>query len=144
MLKIMLALLIGLNISVTPTATVDRIEGDYAVVEVGNKMVDIEVEDFNHPIAEGNNIAVSITVGTFGSGFQDIDNKTYYQFKSYDDTVWWVLTTKEIGFVPSENKTYTLVYYDNNTTECLECAEEFECECEVYDDIFLAIYEGGI
>ena len=141
MIKIILVILMCIY---TPTATVDRIEGNYAVVEVGNKTVNIEVEDFNNPIAEGSKISTSKAVGSFGEGFKDLDGKTYYQFKSYDDTVWWALTAEEMDLTPEANKTYTLVYYNNNTTECLECAEEFDCECEVYDDIFLTIYEGGI
>ena len=135
MMKLLLAALIGLNI--TATATVDRIENDYAVVEVGTQMVDIPTEDFNNPIAEGNKIPVSIAVGSF----EWFDGNDWYQFKSYDDTVWWALTTEDIGFVPEANKTYTLMYYDNGTTDCIECAEELDCECEVYDDIFLAIKE---
>jgi hypothetical protein len=157
MKKLILALLIGLNFTVTPTATVDRIENDYAVIEVGNKMVSVPTEDFNNPIAEGAEIPVSMAVGSF----EWYDGNDWYQFKSYtnctehpeefnhdcevcDEAVWWALTPKDIGFVPEANKTYVLVYYDNGTTDCTECAEEFDCECEVYDDIFLAIYEGGI
>lgn len=62
----------------------------------------------------------------------------YYQFKSNDDTVWWALTTDDIGFVPAADAEYTL-YYDNNgtTTENKNCDCKPECECEVYDDIFL-------
>jgi hypothetical protein len=135
MMKLLLAALIGLNI--TATATVDRIENDYAVVEVGTQMVDIPTEDFNNPIAEGNKIPVSIAVGNF----EWFDGNDWYQFKSYDDTVWWALTTEDIGFVPEANKTYILLYNDNGTTDCTECAEELDCECEVYDDIFLAIKE---
>ena len=137
MLKIMLAILIGLNVTVTPVATVDRIEGNYAVVEVGNEMVNIEVEDFNNPITEGNEIPISMAIGSFNG----IDEDNYYQFKSYDDAVWWALSTEDIGFTPEANKTYVLLYYDNGTTNCTECAEEFECECEVYDDIFLRVEE---
>lgn len=168
--RIIIALLCGLSITATPTATIDRIEGNYAVVEVGNKMVDIAIEDFNHPMPAGSKIAVSTAVGTFGEGWKEIELKradgstildavnmnpedlnnadTYkdlcYQFKSYDDTVWWVLSVEEIGFIPEANKSYTLVYYDNNTTECFDCPAEYDCECEVYDDIFLGIFKGGI
>lgn len=138
MMKLVLALLLGLNFTTTPIATVDRIEENYAVVEVGNKMVDIEVEDFNNPITEGNEISISMAIGSF----EWLDGRNWYQFKSYDDTVWWALATEDIGFVPEANKTYMLLYYDNGTTDCTECPKEFECECEVYDDIFLAVLEG--
>lgn len=127
----------SLNFATTPIATVDRIEGNYAVVEVGNEMVNIEVEDFNYPIAEGKQFPISTAIGSF----EWLDGRNWYQFKSYDNTVWWALTTDSIGFVPEANKTYILTYYNNGTTDCTECAEEFECECEVYDDIFIAVKE---
>lgn len=138
-MKMILILLMGLNFMATPIATVDRIEENYAVIEVGNQMVNVELEDFNNPVAEGNKIPVSVAVGRF----EWLDGNDWYQFKSYDDAVWWALTAEGIGFVPERNKTYVLMYYDNGTTDCTECAEEFECECEVYDDIFLAIKEMG-
>ena len=141
MMKLVLALLMGLNFTITPIATVDRIEGDYAVVEVGTQMVDVPTEDFNNPIAEGNKISISMAVGRFTTSFVELDGNTYYQFKAYDDTIWWVLTPEEIGFTPEADKTYVLTYCDNGTTDCTECAKELDCECEVYDDIFLAVKE---
>lgn len=135
MLKTILAMLMALNVT---TATVDRIENDYAVLEVGNQMVDVPTEDFNHSIAEGNKVPVSKAVGKF----EWFDGNDWYQFKSYDNTVWWALSTEDIGFTPEANKTYILSYYDNGTTDCTECPEKFDCECEVYDDIFLAV-KGG-
>lgn len=147
-LGLVLHLMASRGIAEQPIITVDRIEDrNIAVIEVCHqdeiKMVDIPAEDFNHPVAEGNKISASAAVGSFGEGFKDADGNVWYQFKSYDDTVWWVLTAEEIGFVPEVNKSYTLVYYNNGTTDCTECPEEFDCECEVYDDIFLAVYEGG-
>ena len=69
---------------------------------------------------------------------------TYYQFKSNDNEVWWLLTAKEIGFIPNGNTEYTLTYDNNGTTKekkpC-DCAPEFECECEVYDDEFVSLRE---
>ena len=136
--------LMSIILASTPTeATVDRIEENYAVAEVCHnkeiKHIDIPTEDFNNPIAEGNKIPTSVAVGKF----EWLDGSDWYQFKSNDNTVWWALTTEDIGFTPEANKEYTLVYYNNDTTECLECAEELECECEVYDDIFLAVFKGG-
>lgn len=133
MMNIILALLMSANVT---TATVDRIENDYAVIEVGTHMVDVATEEFNDPISEGNQFSVSKTIGTI----ECLDGD-WYQFKSYDDTEWWALTIEDIGFVPEANKTYKLMYYNNGTTDCNECPEEFECECEVYDDILLAIEE---
>lgn len=66
----------------------------------------------------------------------------HYQFKSNDNTVWWALTAEEIGFIPVEDTEYTLFYDDNGTTienKNCGCKPEWECECEVYDDIFLGI-----
>ena len=68
----------------------------------------------------------------------------YYQFKSNDNKVWWLLTENEMGFVPNRNAEYVLVYDNNGTTETnkpCDCAPEYECECEVYDDEFISIKE---
>lgn len=141
MIKILIALLVGLNMT---AATIDRIEENYAVVEICYNdeisFVDIEVDQFNTQVSEAEELTVSQAIGAFSV----MEGNEYYQFKSYDDAEWWSLTAEEIGFVPEVNKPYTLLYHNNNTTECLECAEELECECEVYDDIFLALYEGGM
>lgn len=43
-------------------------------------------------------------------------------------------------------KDYILKYDNNGTTaenKSCECLPEWECECEVYDDIFLGIFESG-
>lgn len=100
--------------------------------------------DFNIPVVLSENIPTETTVGKFTGEFIDLDGKRYYQFKSHDDTVWWALTEDEIGFIPSLQKEYTLLYCDNGTTKenkpC-DCIPEWECECEVYDDVFIEIYE---
>lgn len=74
------------------------------------------------------------------SGYTD----TYYQFESYDNEVSWVLTEKEIGYIPKNNTKYMLIYNDNGTTkedkEC-GCTEEYDCECYVYDDTFIKVVE---
>ena len=145
MIKIILAMLMLFNLvpqAETPEVTIDRIEdNNIAVVEIyykdNIKMADVPAEDFNEKIKEGTKISASVAVGSF-EGF---DGDNWYQFKSYDNTVWWALTTEDIGFTPEQNKTYTLIYYDNGTTDCTACDESLECECEVYDDILLAIVE---
>lgn len=63
--------------------------------------------------------------------------ETLYQFRSYDNEVWWLLTAEEIGCVPSEGKTYNLKYDDKGTTSCTHS----DCECYLYDDVFLGISE---
>jgi hypothetical protein len=78
--------------------------------------------------------------GTDESGYTD----TYYQFKSYDNEVWWVLTANEIGCIPKSNTKYMLVYNDNGTTKedkVCDCLEEYDCECYVYDDVFIKVIE---
>ena len=66
----------------------------------------------------------------------------YYQFKSYDNEVWWCLTESEMGFVPKDGQRYILAYYQNGTTKDNHtCPEEYDCECYLYDDLFLGCYE---
>lgn len=133
------------------SATVDRIEvgeTDYAVVEVYHngetKMVNIAQEDFNVPKSESEKLDFSMAVGRFTSEFANLQGNQCYQFKSYDGEVWWCLEVNEIGFIPTMDKKYTLLYYDNGTTKGSKpcyCLPEWDCECEVYDDIFLGIFE---
>lgn len=78
------------------------------------------------------------TVCVNHQGIEDI----YYQFKSDDDTVWWILTAEEIGHTPNTKGKYILYYTDNGTnneSQVCDCLPEWDCECEVYDDIFLGI-----
>lgn len=67
---------------------------------------------------------------------------TYYEFRSNDGSVWWDLTEYQMGFIPNGNTEYVFTYDNNGTTKenkpC-DCAAEFECECEVYDDMFVGI-----
>ena len=86
------------------------------------------------------------TVGKFHHTMElkDINGTedTYYQFRSNDDQVWWLLTETEMGFVPDYNTEYTLTYDNNGTTKenkSCDCKPEWECECEVYDDVFINI-----
>lgn len=88
------------------------------------------------------------TVGKFYGSIEAADIKgnvdTYYHFKANDNAVWWMFTEEELGFVPKGNAEYIVTYDDNGTTETnkpCDCAPELECECEVYDDIFIAIKE---
>ena len=129
---------------------VDRIEGDYAVVEFSKgetiKMQDILVEDINGKVSEGMEIPVIAIEGKFygdtickdHKGIEDI----YYQFRSDDDTVWWILTAAEIGHIPNTEDKYIL-YYTNNGTRACDCPPELECECYLYDDIFFHIERQG-
>ena len=133
---------------------VDRIEDNNIAViatHYGNnyKMIDIPQDDFNTPIKEGQKINHKIVYGKFhgdGMEMQDMQGNTEicYQFKSYNNSVWWLLTAEEIGGIPDINSEYALIYSDNGTTKenkpC-NCLPEYECECELYDDIFLGIFK---
>ena len=138
------------------TAEVDRTEdGDFAVtlvyVDRGYRedyyQFDIPQEDYNERKADGEDLEVDVAVGTFsGDIFEmtDINMKKdmYYQFKSYDNEVWWCLTEKDMGFIPKEGKEYVLAFYQNGTTkDNHECPEEYDCDCYCYDDIFLGVYD---
>ena len=86
------------------------------------------------------------TVGKFYCEFEAKDDKgnvdTYYQFKSNDNEVWWMLTEEEIGAIPKENVEYALTYNTKGTTkENKTCGCAFLCECEVYDDEFISVKE---
>ena len=100
--------------------------------------------DFNIPIVLSENIPTEKATGKFTNEYIDVDGKKYYQFKSNDDSVWWTLTESDMGIVPSMQNEYTLLYCNNGTTKehkgC-DCLSEYECECEVYDDVFVEIYE---
>ena len=105
-------------------------------------MIDVTHDNFNKMVSEGEKINHSIAYGTFSPGYyEQINGETYYQFKSNDNTVWWCLTASEIGFKPIIGKQYTLIYFNNDTTDCKACDAIYECECEVYDDIFLGVFE---
>ena len=82
--------------------------------------------------------------GTIETYNEDESTELYYQFKSNDNSVWWMLTEEEIGFVPKGNAEYVLTYDNKGTTKdnkpC-DCEPEYECECEVYDDEFITIRE---
>ena len=79
-------------------------------------------------------------IGTDLDGNKDI----YYEFKSNDGSVWWSLTDYQMGFIPKTDVEYILTYDNKGTTKenkpC-DCAAEYDCECEVYDDEFVSIKE---
>lgn len=129
---------------------VDRIEGDYAVVEFSKgetiKTLDILTDDINGNVSEGMKIPLCAVEGKFYGDMICADYKgaedTYYQFKSDDNTVWWVLTAEEIGHIPNTTDKYILYYTDNGTTkesQVCDCLPEWDCECYLYDDIFFYI-----
>lgn len=98
-----------------------------------------------HSHFSGNANIESVT-GVFDGSYEATDTNgnvdTYYHFKSDDNRVWWVLTESQLGFVPNANTEYMLTYDNNGTTkENKPCDCVIDCECEVYDDKFVAIKE---
>ena len=82
--------------------------------------------------------------GTITTYDENDNTELYYQFKSNDNTVWWMLTEEEIGCIPNGSAEYVLIYDNNGTTKenkSCDCEPEYECECEIYDDEFIAIRE---
>lgn len=153
-------------------AIVDRIEdNNIAVVELSYndeiKLIDISQEDFVNPKREGEKINISTIKGRFYTRFKDSDRygntQTFYEFRSNDDSIRWILSTEEIAGIDNDNSKcsfeelervenipdyeseYTLIYYDNGTdknNKPCDCPKEWQCECEVYDDIFLAVVKN--
>lgn len=131
-------------------AEVDRTEdGDYAVTLVyvtrqdreDVYLFDIPQADYNQRKEDGEDLDVTTIAGTFTSTFDSADGEEYFQFKSYNDEVWWCLAEEDMGFRPTQGKPYLLAYYDNGTRECP--SEPHDCNGEefVYDDIFLGVYD---
>lgn len=154
MKNIILALLMACQITngVNASVIVDRIEdNNIAVVEVAYgeeiKMADVPAELFNYEVKQSQRIDFQTIYGKFYNTMETIHDgkiETMYQFRSFDNSVWWLLSEAEIGFIPNNSKTYVLMYCDNGTTaenKTCGCPAEYECECEVYDDIFLGIFE---
>ena len=151
MKNIIIALLMACQIT-SGSAIVDRLkDNNFAVVEIayGNevKTVDVPAELFNYEVKQSQRIDFQTIYGKFYNTIEAIHNgknETLYQFKSFDNSVYWLLSEAEIGFIPKNNKTYVLMYCDNGTTaenKTCGCPAEYECECELYDDIFLGIFE---
>ena len=146
---IILSLALFLSSATEPKTIVTKIHEDDRITILSSYNGNIEKSiihgyDFNIPIRLSEEIPTQKTVGKFTDSFNDVDGKTYYQFKSNDNSVWWTLTETEIGLKPSTEKEYMLLYCDNGTTAAnkkCECLPEWNCECEVYDDIFIGIFE---
>jgi hypothetical protein len=119
-LTLVLILIITFLLTIGLCVSCDRNEPNTTVETVGKFHHTMELKDIN--------------------GTEDL----YYQFRSSDNTVWWLLTETEMGFVPDYNTEYTLTYDNNGTTKenkSCDCKPEWDCECEVYDDVFINIKE---
>ena len=139
-----------INTDESAQAIVDRVEENYAVVEFSTdnaiEMLDILVEDINGEVCDGTKIPVVSIDGKFYGNVVCTDSDgvddVYYQFRSDDDSVWWILTAEEIGHIPNEQDKYTLYYADNGTVkenQVCDCPTEWDCECYLYDDIFFYV-----
>lgn len=150
---LLISLLMAQNNGNEHLVEVDRIEdNNMAVIAVhyGNeyKIIDVPQTDFNTPVKACQKVNHNLVEGKFyGDGMEVKDlqgnSEICYQFKSNDNSVWWVLTAEEIGKIPDATTEYVLIYSDNGTTEInkpCDCLPEYECECEVYDDIFFGIF----
>lgn len=151
---------LGLIVIPTPkySATVTGFYADRAIVEVTvDKGYRADSYLFDFPTEEnsyeaelpgaylGKNINVTPTYGTFEGTWEGTDyngvTKTFYQFKSYDDSIWWAITAEELGYIPEEGRAYVLLYNENvDTEENHECDPALDCDCYAYDDLFLGIY----
>lgn len=93
-------------------------------------------------------LAIHLNVVTVKGSFQiheplvltdtEGNENSYYQFRSYDDEVWWLLTEQEIGHIPNGTDEYRLTFSNSGTFSC-DCKAEYDCECYLYDDVFLCI-----
>ena len=105
------------------------------------------------PVYIDENLSLKVTdetiesvVGQFYGTLTTVDGETLYQFKSLDDSVWCLLTETEMRFIPSTGENYVLTYDNQGTTmgnKPCDCVPELECECELYDDVFLGIVREG-
>ena len=152
-MKKIIALIMTLSFTSTPVTEsktiVTKIHEDDQITVLTNykgkvKERTLHGYDFDIPVVLSENIPTETAIGKFTNEFIDIDGKQYFQFKSYDDAVWWILTKDDIGFVPMLEKEYALLYCNNGTTKenkSCDCVPDLECECEVYDDVLIEIYE---
>lgn len=153
-MKTLVAVMLSMSLIASPTikgkTLVTKIHEDDQItvlVKCNDKVKERKIHgyDFESPIRLAEEIPTEVIKGKFTNNHTSLDGNEYYQFKSDDDSIWWMLTETEIGYVPSLEKEYVLLYCNNGTTKdnknC-DCLSELKCECEVYDDVFLGIFEA--
>jgi len=154
MLKLFCVILASLMLNSTvvsnqPKATIvsqyeDRATIEFVKGDVVNKH-GISVSEINTGSNVGDKVPITIVEGKFYHELSDCLDSPYihHQFRSDDGEVWWLLTEEfEIGHKPNTTDKYRLYYSNNGTTKenspC-DCSPEWDCECYLYDDIFLHI-----
>ena len=138
-----------------PRFVVDRVEdNNIAVMEFSinreSETFDIPADEFNYEIKEGIEIPIQSVMGRFYTSLDaysmsDKNEEVLYQFRSDDNEVWWLLSAEEIGHIPNFEDKYILYFCDNGTTKynkVCNCNPEWDCECYLYDDIFVCIKRG--
>ncbi len=127
--------------AVLAISTIILIVGMITAISLPVSAVGVEVDDVEFTYSTS---TIHTVAGKFHHSL-DVTNylgepETLYQFRSYDDEVWWHLTEEEIGHIPNfefEDTTYYLTYNDMGTTEC-DCPPEYDCDCYLYDDEFIS------
>lgn len=129
---------------------IDKVEDGIVKIEVScneeTYITEVSETEFNSPVKDNQTLPFTEVRGRFHNIMENInyygEKVTHYQFKAFDDSVWWLLTENEIGEIPDFESAYVLRFFDNGTTaenKTCDCLPEWECECELYDDIFLGI-----
>lgn len=133
----------------TTQCVVDSVEDNVVAIEVDyGVMRYVSADDFNNIPKESSILMTSTVSGTITNEVELLNGEKAYQFKSYDNEVWWLITEKDIirdDVVLRVGGENTITYFDNGTTKedykCYgePCENKEDCECYVYDDILLDI-----
>lgn len=133
---------------------VDSVEDNVVAIEIDYGIMRYEWGgSFNTLPKEGEALNVTHAIGTLANEVELLNGDTAYQFKSYDNEVWWLIDSLDVKRPDVELRVggeYILTYFDNGTTKdhykCIgkPCKEKDDCECWVYDDILLDIYESRV
>lgn len=101
-------------------------------IENGKKYI-----SFDDKIHEYGDVTKMIVYGIIADEINSVDGETYWQFKSDDDSTWWLLSVEDLGHVPEISERYVLIYDNMGTTYC----PHEDCECYKYDDELLEIHK---
>lgn len=112
-------------------------ENDWTILEVNldgaTYSVDVETERFNIPPTRDEKLeVVSILMESTGPLAENLNGETLYHFRTFDNSIHWLLSEHELGFVPEQESIHQVVYYENSTPG----AEDEQRE----DDILLMVF----